>query len=36
MNHFQDKNLNAFARSGFQSHKTKGTLEEEIQKYLCR
>lgn len=34
--HFQDKNLNAFARSGFQSHKTKGTLEEEIQKYLCR
>ncbi len=34
--HFQDKNLNAFARSGLQSFKTKGRLEEEIQKYLCR
>jgi hypothetical protein len=34
--HFQDKNLNAFARSGLQTFKTKGTLEEEIQKYLCR
>ena len=33
---YQDKNLNALARSGFQNLKTKGLLEEEIQKYLCR
>lgn len=33
---YLDKNLNAFARSGFQNLKTKGLLEEEIQKYLCR
>ncbi len=32
----QDKNLNAIERSGRQSFKTKGRLEEEIQKYLCR
>ena len=33
---FMDKNLKPIDRSGIQSFKTKGRLEEEIQKYLCR
>ena len=33
---FQDKNLNGISSINIHSFKTKGTLEEEIQKYLCR